>query len=95
MAFVAWSESDIPDQGGRVAVVTGANSGIGLETARALAAKGARVVMACRSPERGADAEQRLRAAVPAADARFLRLDLPSSLALAALALAGALCWRP
>ena len=78
MAFVAWSESDIPDQGGRVAVVTGANSGIGFETARALAAKGARVVMACRSPERGADAEQRLRAAVPAADARFLRLDLGS-----------------
>lgn len=52
MAFVAWSESDIPDQGGRVAVVTGANSGIGFEAARALAFKGARVVMACRSRAR-------------------------------------------
>jgi len=73
-----WSESEIPDQGGRVAIVTGANSGIGFETARALAQKGARVVLACRDTGRGRDAEQRLRAAVPQADARFMPLDLGS-----------------
>lgn len=75
---MAWSEIDIPDQTGRVAVVTGANSGIGFETARALAAKGARVILACRSQERGRDAERRLLAAAPGADARFLPLDLGS-----------------
>jgi NAD(P)-dependent dehydrogenase (short-subunit alcohol dehydrogenase family) len=75
---MAWSEADIPDQSGRTAVVTGANSGIGFETARALAAKGARVVLACRSEEKGRDAERRLRAAVPHADARFEPLDLGS-----------------
>jgi NAD(P)-dependent dehydrogenase (short-subunit alcohol dehydrogenase family) len=73
---MAWSEADIPDQSGRTAVVTGANSGIGFETARALAAKGARVVLACRSEEKGRDASLRLRAAVPEADARFEPLDL-------------------
>jgi NAD(P)-dependent dehydrogenase (short-subunit alcohol dehydrogenase family) len=75
---MGWSESDIPDQSGRVAVVTGANSGIGFETARALAEKGARVVLACRSPEKGRDAEQRIRAALPKAEVRFLPLDLGS-----------------
>jgi NAD(P)-dependent dehydrogenase (short-subunit alcohol dehydrogenase family) len=73
-----WGESDIPDQAGRVAIVTGANSGIGFETARALAQKGARVVLACRDTGRGRDAEQRLRAALPQADARFMPLDLGS-----------------
>jgi len=75
---VGWSHSDIPDQSGRVAVVTGANSGIGFETARALAAKGARVVLACRDPQRGKEAEQRLRAALPDALVRFVPLDLGS-----------------
>lgn len=50
---MSWSPSDIPDQTGRVHVVTGANSGIGLEAAKLLAAKGAHVVMGCRSRERG------------------------------------------
>jgi NAD(P)-dependent dehydrogenase (short-subunit alcohol dehydrogenase family) len=75
---MAWSEADIPDQSGRTAVVTGANSGIGYETARALAAKGARVVLACRSEDKGRDAEQRVRRAVPEADVRFEPLDLGS-----------------
>ena len=75
---MTWSERDIPEQGGRVAIVTGANSGIGFETARALAAKGARVVLACRSEERGRDAEVRLRERVPDADVRFHPLDLGS-----------------
>jgi len=75
---MGWGESDIPDQTGVVAVVTGANSGIGYETARALAAKGARVVLACRDPNRGSDAESRIRAAVPEAEVRFKALDLAS-----------------
>ena len=83
---MAWSEADIPDQSGRTAVVTGANSGIGFETARALAAKGARVVLACRSEEKGRDAERRLHAAVPNADTRFEPLDLGSLASVRAFA---------
>ena len=44
-----WTANDIPDQTGRIIIVTGANSGIGFETTKALAAKGATLVMACRN----------------------------------------------
>ncbi|QHC21190.1 oxidoreductase [Streptomyces sp. GS7] len=71
-----WNTSHIPDQTGRSAVVTGANSGIGYVTARELARRGARVVLACRSTERGAAALDRLRSEVPTAEAEFRRLDL-------------------
>ena len=55
-----WTTADIPDQRGRLALVTGANSGLGLETARALAARGATVLLACRSLERAEAARQQL-----------------------------------
>ncbi|MFE5937703.1 oxidoreductase [Streptomyces sp. NPDC056470] len=72
----AWSARDIPDQRGRTAVVTGSNSGIGLVTARELARRGARVVLACRSEKRGTAAVERVRNEVPGAEVEFRPLDL-------------------
>jgi len=72
---VVWTEADIPDQSGRLALVTGANSGLGLETARALAARGARVLLACRDPERGEQARQAL-APIASAGIEVLAMDL-------------------
>ncbi|WDF37900.1 oxidoreductase [Streptomyces sp. T12] len=71
-----WTAHDIPDQSGRVAVVTGANSGLGYATARELARKGARVVLACRSEARGTAAGVRLVGEVPGAQVELKRLDL-------------------
>ncbi|MFF4830304.1 oxidoreductase [Streptomyces sp. NPDC001315] len=71
-----WSAHDIPDQSGRIAVVTGANSGLGYVTARELARKGARVVVACRSEARGRAAVDRIGAEVPGVETEFARLDL-------------------
>ncbi|NKY36337.1 SDR family NAD(P)-dependent oxidoreductase [Nocardia speluncae] len=55
-----WTEQDIPDQHGRVAIVTGANTGLGFETARILAARGAAVVLAVRNLEKGRQAASRM-----------------------------------
>ena len=66
----------LPSQHGRVAIVTGANSGIGLETAAALAAAGATTVLACRNDERAAAARDEVRRRHPAAEVEVLRLDL-------------------
>ncbi|NOY94521.1 MAG: SDR family NAD(P)-dependent oxidoreductase [Deltaproteobacteria bacterium] len=73
-----WNEENVADQAGKLAIVTGANSGIGYETARVLAAKGARVMLACRDQEKGADAIARIRAAHPEASLELGDLDLSS-----------------
>jgi NAD(P)-dependent dehydrogenase (short-subunit alcohol dehydrogenase family) len=72
----AWTADDIPDQSGRFAVVTGANSGLGLIIAQELARAGARVVLACRNTEKGDAAAARIRATVPGSEVEVGRLDL-------------------
>jgi NAD(P)-dependent dehydrogenase (short-subunit alcohol dehydrogenase family) len=71
-----WTADDVPDLSGHIAVVTGANSGIGLPTARELARHGARVVVATRSAARGEAAIEQIRAAVPGAAVETSPLDL-------------------
>jgi NAD(P)-dependent dehydrogenase (short-subunit alcohol dehydrogenase family) len=71
-----WSTAAIPDQAARVAVVTGASSGLGLHTAMELARAGALVVLACRDGERGEQALARIRESVPQARVEVSRLDL-------------------
>src|SRR5471032_3090581 len=71
-----WTADQIPDQSGRVAVVTGANSGLGLVTARELARAGASVVLACRNTVKGEQAIAALSAAVPNSDVKLEALDL-------------------
>jgi NAD(P)-dependent dehydrogenase (short-subunit alcohol dehydrogenase family) len=72
-----WTTADIPDQTGRTAVITGANTGLGYETAAALAAKGAHVVLAVRNLDKGKDAADRI-AATPGATVTLQELDLTS-----------------
>jgi NAD(P)-dependent dehydrogenase (short-subunit alcohol dehydrogenase family) len=75
---MAWTLDDIPDQTGRVVVVTGANGGLGLVTARALAGRGAVVIMAVRNPERTERAVEEISTAVPGAVLDVVPLDLAS-----------------
>jgi NAD(P)-dependent dehydrogenase (short-subunit alcohol dehydrogenase family) len=71
-----WTEADIADQTGRTVVITGANSGLGLRTAEVLAGKGARVLLACRSAERGARARDQVDAAATGPAPELVSLDL-------------------
>jgi NAD(P)-dependent dehydrogenase (short-subunit alcohol dehydrogenase family) len=71
-----WTAERIPDQSGRLAVVTGANSGLGLVTARELARAGARVVMAARNPAKGAEAVRAVQVRAPGSDVELEQLDL-------------------
>ncbi|MDM4138642.1 MULTISPECIES: SDR family NAD(P)-dependent oxidoreductase [Mycobacterium] len=73
-----WTTADIPDQTGRVAVITGANTGLGYETAKALAAHGAHVVLAVRNLDKGKDAVARITAESRDADVALQELDLTS-----------------
>jgi len=76
MSTKGWSVADIPDLTGKTAVVTGANRGIGLEVARGLAGKGARVVLAVRRTERGEAAAAAIQAASPGALLEVMTFDL-------------------
>jgi protochlorophyllide reductase len=73
-----WTEADIPDQAGKIAVVTGGNVGLGHETVKALARKHAHVVIACRDVEKGSAARDRVLQSVPGASIEVMRLDLAS-----------------
>jgi NAD(P)-dependent dehydrogenase (short-subunit alcohol dehydrogenase family) len=73
-----WTPSDMPDQTGRTALVTGANSGLGFQTSLELARRGARVLMACRNPARAEAALGRLRLDVPHASVELVAMDLAS-----------------
>jgi NAD(P)-dependent dehydrogenase (short-subunit alcohol dehydrogenase family) len=71
-----WTLANIPDQSGRLALVTGGNSGIGFEAAQALAGKGARVIIAARSLQKGEAAAQAIRQAHRQAQVEVRALDL-------------------
>lgn len=75
---MGWTTADIPSLAGKTILVTGANSGLGYETALAFAAKGAHVVLACRDQAKGRAAEAAIRGAHPAASTSLLALDLAS-----------------
>ena len=71
-----WNPTDIPDQSGRTALITGANSGIGLYAARMLAERGAHIILACRSEPKADRAMRWLHQRVPKASLEFAELDL-------------------
>src|SRR6202453_1940653 len=73
-----WTTADIPDQTGRTAIITGANTGLGYETAVALAGQGARVVLAVRNLDKGKQAATRIAEAHPGATVELQELDLTS-----------------
>ncbi len=75
---MSWTPNQMPPQDGRVAVVTGANSGIGFHATRQLARHGAHVVLACRNEKKARDAMAKIRADIPAASLSFVPLDLSS-----------------
>ena len=87
---MSWNQSKIPDMSGRAAVVTGANGGLGLETALGLAGAGAHVIMAARNQEKANAAKAKIEAEVPNASLEIVELDLGNleSVALAANAIA-------
>jgi NAD(P)-dependent dehydrogenase (short-subunit alcohol dehydrogenase family) len=73
-----WTAAQVPDQPGRVALVTGASAGLGLETAKLLAGRGATVVLACRDTGKAERAAARIRAAAGRASVHIVRVDLAS-----------------
>lgn len=78
MATTKWTANDMPDQTGRVAIVTGANVGLGYESVLALARKGAQVIVASRDQTKAQKAVSSIKEQVPGAKIEFIRLDLAS-----------------
>ena len=85
---MSWKASDIPSQSGKVAVVTGGNGGLGLETARQLVAHGATVVIGARNLDKAQAARSQIESTVPGAAIGILQLDLGSLASIAAFAAA-------
>jgi NAD(P)-dependent dehydrogenase (short-subunit alcohol dehydrogenase family) len=81
-----WTDQEIPDLQGQVALITGANSGLGFETTRVLAAHGAHVVMACRNLDKARQAQGIIKATVPQASLELAILDLASLTSVRAFA---------
>jgi NAD(P)-dependent dehydrogenase (short-subunit alcohol dehydrogenase family) len=81
-----WRPANMPDLSGRRILVTGATDGLGIETAQALAARGARVILSGRSADKGEAALARIRKATPTADVRFEQAELGDLSAVRALA---------
>lgn len=75
---MTWKEKDVPDESGRVAIVTGSNTGLGYDTARVLAARGARVILAVRDTAKGEQAAARIRGLSATAEVTVHKLDLGS-----------------
>lgn len=73
-----WTAADVPDQSGRVAIITGSNTGIGFGAAKVLAAKGAHAVLAVRNVDKGNDAAARIKSDSPDATVTVQHLDLTS-----------------
>jgi NAD(P)-dependent dehydrogenase (short-subunit alcohol dehydrogenase family) len=84
--MATWTTSDIPDQSGKLAIVTGATGGLGLETALALAGAGAEVILAGRNPAKGRAAETLIRGRYNKANVRFELVDLANLASVAAFA---------
>lgn len=81
-----WTAKDVPDLRGKTIVVTGGNSGLGFESAKVLASKGAEVILACRSPSRGEVAKQEILRRFPHVELRVMKLDLQDLLSVEAFA---------
>jgi NAD(P)-dependent dehydrogenase (short-subunit alcohol dehydrogenase family) len=71
-----FTDKNVPDQTGKTFFITGANTGIGFEAAKVIAAKGGRVLLGCRNPEKGKDALERIVDAHPGADVALVEIDL-------------------
>jgi len=81
-----WTQNDIPDLTGKVVIITGANSGLGLESTKTLAAKGATVVMACRNLDKAKQAQAEVQQTVPQAKLDVMELDNASLASVRAFA---------
>ena len=73
-----YSETDVPNQSGKTFFITGANTGLGFESARVLAGKGARVLIGCRTESKAQAAIDEIKSKHPQADLKFVALDLTS-----------------